>query len=135
LKIEFTVLGNPTALKRHRTFRRGNFTGQYDPSKADKRAFAAVAQSNAPEQPIDCPLSMCLGLYFERPKSHYNKKGLKPTSPKFHTSRPDADNILKFVCDALDGIYFKDDSRVCNVVIYKLYDEKPRTEVTIETLI
>ena len=37
--IEFQVLGEPKAQMRHRTFKKGDFTGAYDPSKAIKKDY------------------------------------------------------------------------------------------------
>jgi Holliday junction resolvase RusA-like endonuclease len=40
--------------------------------------------------------------------------------------KPDCDNIAKIVCDALNGIAYKDDSQIFDVKISKVYgvDEK-----------
>jgi len=136
--IIFEVLGNPKGLKRHRTFRRGNFQGQYDPSKADKNVFEVIARQHAPEKPFDCPLRVDMQFFFPRPKNHYgtgkNSQVLKPTAPNFHISRPDIDNCQKFVLDALNGVFWKDDSVVCESKIKKLYSNRPRTEIVITQL-
>jgi Holliday junction resolvase RusA-like endonuclease len=40
--------------------------------------------------------------------------------------RPDVDNLLKFVMDALNGVLYKDDAQVVKTVAYKLLDtERP----------
>jgi len=133
--ISFTVPGNPQSLKRHRTFRRGNFTGQYDPSKADKSDFLAMAMQHRPDVPLSCPLSVEINCCFPRPKGHYrtgkNAHLLKDGAPGWHTGRPDADNLGKFVCDALNGIFWMDDSCICLLTISKGYGPVPYTEVTI----
>lgn len=134
MKIEFAILGNPVALKRHRTFRMGKNLIQVDPSKADKSDFLALAHRYAPDSPIDLPLKLSVVCFFGRPKSHYNKKGLKITSPIHHTSKPDADNLIKFVADALNGIFWKDDSCISVVECRKRYDEQPRTVIVLETI-
>ena len=45
--------------------------------------------------------------------------------------KPDWDNIGKIVCDALNGIAYRDDSAVVDGRVRKYYAEKPRVEVTI----
>lgn len=136
---EFTVLGEPQALKRHRTFRRGNFVGTYDPSKADKKDFVAAIQQNAPPKPIDAPLAITVKFYFSRPKSHYRTGKyagvLKPNAPIWHTKRPDIDNLLKFIADSLNGVFWRDDTLICQVVkMSKRYSDRPRTEIYIKIL-
>lgn len=139
IKIEFTVFGNPKGLKRHRSFKRGNFIGNYDPSKNDKADFLAMAREHKPDKPLEIPLMLKLVCYFERPKSHYGTGSkanqLKANAPLFYTSTPDADNVMKFVCDALNGIFYKDDKQFAHCSITKKYDEVPRVELTIEELI
>lgn len=38
-----------------------------------------------------------------------------------HTKKPDADKLLRAVCDALTGIVWKDDSQVCVLAVNKHY--------------
>ena len=133
------VLGGPTPQARHRHFRRGEFTGSYDPSKKGKNTFASILHDEAPKELLDCPMLLELNFFMPRPKSHYKtvKLGtfLKDSAPEWHTGRPDIDNLIKFVQDALNGVYYRDDATICQVIARKLYSEKPRTEITIHSLI
>ena len=133
--IEFVVLGNPKALKRHRTYRRGPKLIQVDPSKRDKDDFLILAHKNAPKKPIDGAISLSLALHFPRPKSHYRTgkfaKELKATAPHYHTSRPDGSNCLKFVEDALNGVYWVDDAKIAHAVFMKIYSDEPKTVVRV----
>lgn len=133
--INFTVLGDPTAQKRHRHTKVGNFVRNYDPSKADKADFLQMAQVNAPAVPIEGPIALSLLFVFPRPKSHYrtgkNAGILKDNAPFFHTSKPDEDNLSKFVKDALNKVYWRDDSLVCVAFNVKIYtSEKYPTPMT-----
>jgi Holliday junction resolvase RusA-like endonuclease len=128
--IVITVLGNPKGLKRHRSVRCGKFIRQYDPSAPDKADFLAMAYSSKPDEPTKGRVMIRVDAYFPRPKTHYNSKGiLRDTAPSAHTSRPDYDNILKFISDALNGVFYHDDSQIFSAYITKLYDENPRTVV------
>lgn len=131
--LELIVLGEPCAQKRHRSVRMGKFNRQYDPSAADKGDFLSIVQKHAPETPYAVPLQLDLRFYFTRPKSHYksgkNAHLLKDSPPEYHTSRPDADNLIKFVMDALNKIYWKDDSYIVSLNVQKMYSENPRTEI------
>lgn len=125
--IKFTVLGEPQALKRHRSFvpKGGSRAIQYDPSSNDKRDFLAKAHENRPEKPIDEPVHLHIRACFGRPGKHFGRrKGipyLKETSPTFMSIRPDIDNIVKFVMDALNGIFWRDDCLIASLTATKEY--------------
>lgn len=134
--LEFTVYGNPISLKRHRTFQRGDFKGTYDPSKNDKADFLAKAMEYKPEQPLECPLKLSLVFNFQRPKSHYrtgkNALILKNDVPACHISRPDIDNLMKFVADSFNGVFWKDDACLSTIIAQKRYSKVPSVVVKIE---
>lgn len=133
--IKLSILGEPKAQKRHRHVRMGNFVRQYDPSASDKGDFLSIVQYNAPKEPFAVPLAIAIRFYFTRPKSHFktgkNSHVMKDTAPLWHTSKPDVDNMAKFLMDSLNKIYWKDDSYIADCWIIKQYDDKPRTEIEI----
>ena len=47
------------------------------------------------------------------------------------TAKPDADNILKAVLDALNELAYDDDRYIYKVSVERIYSEEPRTEVII----
>jgi Holliday junction resolvase RusA-like endonuclease len=116
----------------------GSFVRQYDPSASDKGDFLSIVQSNAPKEPLAVPLAVAIRFYFTRPKSHFrtgkNSHVMKDTAPLWHTSKPDVDNMAKFLMDSLNKIYWKDDSYIADCWITKQYDDKPRTEIEITLL-
>ena len=136
MEIYFEVIGKPTPQQRHR--HRGKFT--YDPSSKDKERFLFKCIKHRPLQVITTPLRIQMEFVFDRPKSHY-KSGkysniLREDAPVTHTFRPDTDNLIKFVLDSLNKIFYKDDSQACEVMAIKRYieqDEEPKTEVMIQT--
>lgn len=136
--IQLQVLGEPTAQKRHRSVRMGSFNRQYDPSASDKGDFLSIVQKYAPQTPFAVPLHLELQFYFTRPKSHYktgnNAHLLKDNPAVYHTSRPDVDNLSKFVMDALNKIYWKDDSYIVSCSVQKLYSDNPRTFIELTIL-
>ena len=137
--ISFFVPGNPVALKRHRTVKTkkgGHRT--YDSSAKDKADFLAMALQHRPETPINYPVSASLKFSFSRPKSHYgtgkNARKLKTSAPFYHTNTPDADNLVKFVCDALNGVFWTDDSVISQVQAQKIYSDVPGITISIQSL-
>jgi len=137
--LHFTVLGVPKVLQRHRFTKKG-FT--YDPSVMDKKQFAMQAAIRKPGKPIKVPLGLTMTFYFNRPKSHYrtgkNSNLLKTgMDSRWMKGKKDLDNLIKLVCDSLEGIFFTNDSLVCSIQAEKLYcleNEQPRTVVGIEIL-
>jgi Holliday junction resolvase RusA-like endonuclease len=45
------------------------------------------------------------------------------------TGRPDLDNVIKSILDALNGVAYSDDSAVISVTAEKRYAENPRVDV------
>lgn len=80
------------------------------------KSFAQVAMIG--KTMLEGPVKVTITAYF----SHKTKTG-------WHTSRPDLDNIIKAVLDALNGIVFDDDAAVCELVASKKYDNDERVEV------
>lgn len=48
--------------------------------------------------------------------------------------KPDWDNIGKAVCDALNGVAYKDDAQIVQAKVEKYYSDTPRVEVEISDL-
>jgi Holliday junction resolvase RusA-like endonuclease len=142
--VELTVLGEPNAQKRHRSVSRGRggrplpFTRTYDPSKSNKGDLKRLVQAEAPEMPFIGPLRVDVYFYFAYRKGDYgtgrNAGVLKSSAPKWKDTGKDRDNCDKLILDALTGIFWLNDSQICDGRIKKLYSEKPRTEIYIKRL-
>jgi len=133
--VQIIVRGKPQSLARHRHTKRGF---NYDPSKKDKHIFLEKAiKSSLPVTPFTGAITMVIKFYFDRPKNHYRtgkyKDIIKPSAPHHHTNTPDIDNCIKFVCDALNGVYYMDDRQIDHIDAYQNYSNshQPRTEVYI----
>lgn len=136
--IHLVVLGEPKAQKRHRSVKIDNFIRQYDPSAKDKDNLLLVVQQQAPKEPLNCPINLKVDFYFTRPKAHFktgkNASVLKDNCPTWHLSKPDADNCFKMISDALNKVFWRDDSLICQVTVNKRYDLNPRIEIFITPL-
>ncbi|MHA6574540.1 RusA family crossover junction endodeoxyribonuclease [Pseudomonas yamanorum] len=51
------------------------------------------------------------------------------------TKKPDADNVLKAICDGINGIVFKDDVQVVNVSLSKRFSATPGVTVKVVPLV
>ncbi len=82
------------------------------------------------------PLRVCIYAYFEITKSTPKKEAEQMAKGLLlPTKKPDADNIAKVVCDALNGLAYKDDTQIVNLQIVKRYTKRsPRVSVLINAL-
>jgi Holliday junction resolvase RusA-like endonuclease len=110
----------------------------YDPSAKDKEEIRRMVRSLAPERPLDEPLEVIIFTFYARPKNHYgtgrNANKLKELAPWWKDTKPDPDNIGKVYLDALKGLFWIDDARICAGPVIKQYSEIPRTEIYINKI-
>lgn len=118
----FSVLGitpAPQGSKRHV----GN--GRMIESSAKVKPWREAVRQEAlkTNQPIsDQPIFLHLRFLFNRPRGHYNARGIiKPSAPHTPTTRPDLDKLCRSTLDGLTGVLFRDDSQVAFIVASKDY--------------
>lgn len=134
----YTILvpGKPIAKKRPRFFRKGDHVGTYNPQETEEGRFLALARQFIPSVPLKGPLSIVAEFRFARPKAHYRtgkRAGeLRPSAPFHHTGKPDIDNCLKFVLDALNGLAWTDDRQIVQVSGVKVWSRDAATVIRIE---
>lgn len=137
MKIQFQIPGPPKHQQRHRSSSRGKFVHRYDPSAKDKVNFLLQAKQYAPKLAHTDVIYLTVWFCMPIPKSHYRTGKfagtLKDGAPTWHTKKPDVDNLIKFVMDSLNKVFWKDDSQICSVIAQKRYDEKPRTIIQIDS--
>ena len=140
MRIQFLVTGSPVAQGRPRFSTRGGKIRAHDPAKS--KSFKETVkwqaiESGANKQLLEGPLKMTLIFKLRRPQGHYGKKGLRPSAPTHHITKPDLDNLEKGVKDALEGICYARDQQVCETYLRKEYAVKgrmPGVLVTIEEI-
>lgn len=135
--IQFTVYGEPVAQGRPRFSNQGGFTKVYDPAKSKdfKKYVKLVAAEHRPEHLLDGPLQMDVKIYKASLKGFSKKKAaLAEEGALRPVTKPDVDNYVKGVKDALKSVIWKDDSQVVDLHISKWYSEIPRIEITINEL-
>lgn len=129
--IKFRIEGAPTAKGRPRFARIGAHVRAYTPKKTEgaENTIKLIA-SNALASPFNGAVEIFIVFGMPIPKSTSKKRseGLK-SSP--HLKRPDVDNLVKLVLDALNGVAWDDDSQVFSIVARKVYSDDPYTEITV----
>jgi len=103
--------------------------GTYNPKKYTdhKRAIALLASSVF--TPTEKPTKLLCIFYMPIPKSWSKKKRLAAVG-EYHIKKPDSDNLLKTIKDALNGIAYVDDSQVVITITHKLYAiDEPCTKI------
>ena len=126
------ITGQVYSQKRHRHTNRGFV---YDPSAKDKKKVIPQIVEQFMEKPFVDAVLLEINFYIQRPKSHYNKYDIKPSAPRYKTTKPDLDNHVKFYCDILvDCKVIEDDNQIISLVATKNFcDEyqEPHVEIVI----
>ncbi|MDR1627701.1 MAG: RusA family crossover junction endodeoxyribonuclease [Oscillospiraceae bacterium] len=135
MKISFTILGIPQGKERPRFTRFGK---AYTPPKTKfyeetvranyKRLIRHKFSENA-------PLISEITAFYKIPKSASKKLQKKMLNGEIKpTVKPDGDNVIKIILDALNGVAFYDDAQVCKILFEKKHGEMPKVCVKIEDL-
>lgn len=132
MKISFTVLGKPQGKARPRFSKNGRKpytpkgTSEYE--ELVRASYLRVYRNVKLSGDITAEIT----AYFLVPKRVSKSKRTDMLSGRINpTVKPDADNIIKAVLDALNGYAYKDDSAVVKVTAIKKYAEYPYVEITL----
>ena len=133
MKIAFTVEGEPRGKERPRFGNGQVFTPDKTTTYENQVKIAYYEQCGNVKFPEDSQLELFVTAYYKIPKSASKKKKEAMLSEQIRpTKKPDGDNILKVVADALNGVCYKDDKNLVSMSIEKFYSDMPRIEVTVQ---
>ncbi|MGP7817747.1 RusA family crossover junction endodeoxyribonuclease [Niallia sp. 01092] len=136
--ISFTVYGEPVAQGRPRFSNQGGFTRAYDPKKSKdfKQYVKLVASDYRPPALLEGPLALEVKVFKSSLKSFSKKKTMAAEAGELRPlTKPDVDNFVKGIKDALKAVIWKDDSQVVDLHVSKWYSQNPRIEVTIKPIL
>lgn len=136
-EIRFTILGEPKGKGRPRF---NTHTGHAITPK-DTVNYETLAHMEYMKQcenfrfPEDAMLDMRIKAFYSIPKS--KSKKVKESMRKHivrPTKKPDMDNVIKIIADALNQVAYRDDTQIVDCQCRKFYSEEPRVEVSIKQI-
>lgn len=132
--IEFEIQGVAEPKGRPRFSRHGRSVHTYTPDKTKQfeRWFQHKSDPYKPAVPLELPVALDVRFYLPAPKR------IKVKDEDFleHVPvvvKPDLDNLLKGVMDAMNKIFWKDDNQVYRFTSEKFYSSRPRICVRVTT--
>ena len=133
--IRFTVPGQPVGKGRPRAFRMGKGVRMFTPEKTvSYESLVATAAHAAMEgrAPILTACEATMEIRLQVPASWSKKKQAQALDGlMFPTKKPDVDNVVKAIFDALNGIVWGDDVQVVWLAVSKSYGATPGVTVAV----
>ena len=131
-RISFTIEGEPTGKGRPRYGKYKTYTPAK--TKAVENNIAYFYKVNIGHY-FEGYVKLKLDIYYSIAKSDSKKKKLMKLNNELRPNKkPDIDNVVKLVADALNEVAYKDDTQIIELECRKFYSDIPRIEITIEDL-
>jgi Holliday junction resolvase RusA-like endonuclease len=131
--IYLTIDGRPTGKGRPRLGKSGRVYTPKDTKLAETVVIDAWVNAGSPRCE-DGPLRMEVELVVARPKGHYKRdgqlsaEGLRHPLPR---RKPDVDNALKLVMDALNGRAYRDDVDIVDARVIRRWADQRFESTTV----
>lgn len=133
--LNFMVPGQPYGKGRPRIGKVGKHARMFTPEKTVAyeslvALFASQAMQGKPL--ISGPVSVSMMLVFSIPESWSKKKRAQAQDAEiWPTTKPDMDNVVKAVFDAINGVVWVDDVQVVSLAVSKSYGDQPAVHVAV----
>ena len=138
-EIRLTVFGEPRGKDRPRFDpRSGRAYTTTATVRAEQMIVAAWLEAGCPV--LDGPLRLTIEVALHRPKGHWLRSGdlsAAGSRTPWPTRRPDVDNLVKLVADALNGRAYRDDALIVEARIVRRWanpGELEHTAIRIEPM-
>ena len=133
--IVFFVPGPPVGKGRPRAARRGKHIALYTPEKtASYESLVALAAHRAMggRKSISGPAKAHVSIAHPIPASWSKKRRDEALrGGQMPTGKPDLDNVIKAIFDAINGIVWGDDAQVVYLSAIRFYSESPGVRVEV----
>lgn len=140
MRVKFTVLGEPKGKGRHRFGRNVKTKAPVTHTPDETVLYENLVstefrrQAGSARFEDDAYIDMRVMAYYTIPASTSKKKQRLMVEGKIRpTKKPDMDNIVKIVSDALNQVAYRDDAQIVDAQVRKFYAELPRIEVILQT--
>ena len=128
----FSIPGEPTGKARPRVYGKHAVTPEKTVLYENLVKMMAQESMAFGGRMLEGPLRIEVECLYSIPVSASKKKQREMAEGRIRpTKSPDADNCLKVVADALNGIMYKDDSQIVEALVTKNYDKSCRVIVTV----
>lgn len=131
----FEIAGEPMGKQRPKFSRVGGFVKTYTPKETvNYEQWVKLCYKQAGGEYFgENELCIDIMAFIKTPKSFSKKKTEQAKNGELRpTKKPDIDNILKIICDSLNGVAYKDDKQIVSASISKHYTTlEPKVIVTI----
>ena len=125
--MKITVLGKPKGKGRPRFYRGHAVTPK------STREYERLIVSEVKENALEGQISVQIDAYYPFDSKSNKAKRLKMANNEIRpTKKPDIDNVIKIVLDALNGVAYADDAQVVEVIANKWFSEEPRIEIEVK---
>ena len=124
--VRFKVSCNPVPQGRPRIIKRGQHYGMKDHEKSRdyKDMLRLLAHEHRMDPLLVGPLRLELLFEIRRPQS-CRKRDV------WRDKKPDLDNLIKAVTDAMTGVIWRDDAQIVALMAEKPYSDSPGVTVTV----
>lgn len=137
--IRLRVAGKPSTKQRQR-FDPRTKRAYTPPSNiiSENDVRAVWREAGEPRLPLDCAVGIKMTIVVVRPQGHFKKdgglsaEGMRNPIPR--NKKPDLDNALKLVMDALNTRAYKDDVQVAHASLERVWGDWPETKIFLFSL-
>lgn len=135
MKYNFTI--QEKAIGKERPRYNAKTHRMYTPTKTsnfeEKVKWAFKSKYNIATELSTKPFRAKIIAIFEPPKS-LSKKKIEELLYGEYTKKPDADNIAKAILDSLNGLVYKDDNQISELLVLKEYGDENEIRVELEEI-
>lgn len=129
MRMRIKIEGRPIAWKRAGVSK-GRF---FDRQAKERAAFQWELKKDFRKPPTSSPINLSCVFSFRIPKSLSKAKRMAFLG-KPHKSRPDADNLAKWIGDCGNDVLWLDDSQIAKLSIEKIWGEEDETTIDFEEM-